>query len=167
MNDTQYLAITGELWGVVHEWYKDKWPWYIETALYCNHVRGGVYKLDSSCLSVCLSIYPAIIHGYYRYITVSWHYKMVQYDLILHTALEWMNQNIYQNFNPQNRFHNLPSVRSYGLSLCMLWIERDRIALYWWMYNWTSMITLKSKCLTHCGLVTPYGDINLGQHWLR
>ena len=21
--------------------------------------------------------------------------------------------------------------------------------------------------LTHCGLVTPYGDINLGQHWLR
>ena len=22
-------------------------------------------------------------------------------------------------------------------------------------------------CLTHCGLVTPYGDIELGQHWLR
>ena len=21
--------------------------------------------------------------------------------------------------------------------------------------------------LTHCGLVTPHGDINLGQHWLR
>ena len=21
--------------------------------------------------------------------------------------------------------------------------------------------------LTHCGLVTPYGDIDLGQHWLR
>ena len=21
--------------------------------------------------------------------------------------------------------------------------------------------------VTHCGLVTPYGDINLGQHWLR
>ena len=21
--------------------------------------------------------------------------------------------------------------------------------------------------LTHCGLVTPYGDVDLGQHWLR
>ena len=21
--------------------------------------------------------------------------------------------------------------------------------------------------LTHCGLVTPYGDMELGQHWLR
>ena len=21
--------------------------------------------------------------------------------------------------------------------------------------------------LTHCGLMTPYGDIDLGQHWLR
>ena len=24
-----------------------------------------------------------------------------------------------------------------------------------------------STLLTHCGLVTPYGDANLGQHWLR
>ena len=23
------------------------------------------------------------------------------------------------------------------------------------------------KHLTHCGLVTPYGDIDLGLHWLR
>ena len=23
------------------------------------------------------------------------------------------------------------------------------------------------KGLTHCGLVTPYGDMALGQHWLR
>ena len=27
---------------------------------------------------------------------------------------------------------------------------------------------LTSKiCLTHCGLVTPYGDRYLGQHWLK
>ena len=23
------------------------------------------------------------------------------------------------------------------------------------------------SALTHCGLVTPYGDTDLGQHWLR
>ena len=22
-------------------------------------------------------------------------------------------------------------------------------------------------CLTHCGLETPYGDMELGQHWLK
>ena len=26
---------------------------------------------------------------------------------------------------------------------------------------------LSYQILTHCGLVTPYVDINLGQHWLR
>ena len=30
--------------------------------------------------------------------------------------------------------------------------------LYWYACRWI---------LTHCGLVTPYGDINLGQHWIR
>ena len=24
-----------------------------------------------------------------------------------------------------------------------------------------------NKCLTHCGLVMLYGDIDLGQHWFR
>ena len=23
------------------------------------------------------------------------------------------------------------------------------------------------RTLTHCGLMTPYGDIDLGQHWFR
>ena len=26
---------------------------------------------------------------------------------------------------------------------------------------------IENTCLTHWGLVTPYGDIELGQHWLR
>ena len=33
-NDTSYLALTGELWGVFREWFKEKWPRYIESALY-------------------------------------------------------------------------------------------------------------------------------------
>ena len=32
--------------------------------------------------------------------------------------------------------------------------------------NMSLKVTFK-KILTHCGLETPYGDIGLGQHWLR
>ena len=32
--DTPYLALVGELRGVFHELYEEKWPWYIESALY-------------------------------------------------------------------------------------------------------------------------------------
>ena len=28
-------------------------------------------------------------------------------------------------------------------------------------------VNLSEQVKTHCGLVTPYGDIDLGQHWLR
>ena len=34
--------------------------------------------------------------------------------------------------------------------------------------NFVEMTTFPFWCtLTHCGLVTPYGDMELGQHWLR
>ena len=38
---------------------------------------------------------------------------------------------------------------------------KDEPVHYW------HMASLRHNELTHCGLVTPYGDINLGQHWLR
>ena len=34
MNDTSYLSLTGELWVVFRELLKEKWPPYIESALY-------------------------------------------------------------------------------------------------------------------------------------
>ena len=37
-DDTQYLALTGELWCVFCEIFKENWPRYIESALYiCCH----------------------------------------------------------------------------------------------------------------------------------
>ena len=33
MNDTPYLALTGEIWGVIHDIFKEKLPRYIEGAL--------------------------------------------------------------------------------------------------------------------------------------
>ena len=43
--------------------------------------------------------------------------------------------------------------------------RKDKIPIYWNLQpDW-----LISQCfvLTHCGLVMPYGEINLSQHWLR
>ena len=33
--------------------------------------------------------------------------------------------------------------------------------------NEITEMTFVQTFLTHCGLVTPYGDMELGQHWLR
>ena len=33
--------------------------------------------------------------------------------------------------------------------------------------TWSSLVQAYLKHLIHCGLVTPYGDRDLGQHWLR
>ena len=33
-------------------------------------------------------------------------------------------------------------------------------------YPWHLFVTL-FRWLTHCGLVTPYGNVDMGQHWLR
>ena len=33
--------------------------------------------------------------------------------------------------------------------------------------SWGIHITKRERSLTHCGLATPYGDIDLGHHWPR
>ena len=39
-------------------------------------------------------------------------------------------------------------------------------ACFWIIINLCHMV-LYATVLTHCGLMTPYGDGDLGQHWLR
>ena len=34
-------------------------------------------------------------------------------------------------------------------------------------YKTVFFVAYMNRELGHCGLVTPYGDIYLGQHWLR
>ena len=34
-------------------------------------------------------------------------------------------------------------------------------------YKFENTVAFPWVKLTHCGLVTPYGDIDRGQHWLR
>ena len=64
------------------------------------------------------------------------------------------------------------SVRSNNFSIHKLY--RWHTAEVWeWMSNFTPHFTghfnlsMMGLQLTFCGLVTPYGDIALGQHWLR
>ena len=34
MNDTRFLALTAELWGIFHGILKEIWPWHVERTLY-------------------------------------------------------------------------------------------------------------------------------------
>ena len=59
-NDTPYLALTGDLRGVLREFFKGKWPRYIESALYFAMINTYgcrlykvVYARGSAFLVVC------------------------------------------------------------------------------------------------------------------
>ena len=55
------------------------------------------------------------------------HYSTVQYNMISHTTLQWLNQYIYQSLNSQLTSHTSPiAVR------CLLWgIWKELIVLKW------------------------------------
>ena len=52
-NDAPYLALTGELWGVFREFFKEKWLRYIESALYMN-LGDELFTLSWKC---CFVVY--------------------------------------------------------------------------------------------------------------
>ena len=56
--ETPYLNLTGELWGVFRELFKEKWPRYIESALYsiCSWYRMVTYLQESYGLSYVTSL---------------------------------------------------------------------------------------------------------------
>ena len=41
-----------------------------------------------------------------------------------------------------------------------------RLSILWYLTLFCGYLGKQMKNLTGCGLVTPYGDIDLGQHWL-
>ena len=62
--DTPYVALTGELWGVYRELYEEKWPRYIESALYykCTHLFKSVgnFQAHKGCLCRWIMLYLTI-----------------------------------------------------------------------------------------------------------
>ena len=79
-NDTLYLALTGEIWGVFRELYQEKSPRYIESALYTCTVGEYVFiTLYASQLYSNASVESSELKG---------HQSLFAYALeILHTAL--------------------------------------------------------------------------------
>ena len=56
--------------------------------------------------------------------TVECYHNGVKYKTILHTSLQWLRQNIYQNFNLQTTPISRPSGRAIG---CLLWRFRRKL----------------------------------------
>ena len=72
--------------------------------------------------------------------------------------------------------HKEQVMRSFDVLLCVS--LNKQLSCRWFkmscditvMDQYASATTVFVRCigtLTHCGLVTPYGDRDLGQHWLR
>ena len=67
-------------------------------------------------------------------------------------------------FVPKVRIDNIPA-------LVRLWLGADQETAdylnYWWLVYGRIYASLGLNELTHWGLVTPFGDLDLGQRWLR
>ena len=88
--------------------------------------------------------------------TVECRYNAIQYNMIFHTPLHWLTQNINQALHSQKTLHISPSWASYGVSIVMIWEKIDRIitaphCINWW-YNHYKHNTL---CTFH-GPLTRY-----------
>ena len=66
----------------------------------------------------CLLTPNALIHISYRNES---SYNAVQYNMILHTSLQWLRQTIYQSFNPQKTTLTSPQRASYGVIFVRIW----------------------------------------------
>ena len=58
----------------------------------------------------------------------------------------------------------------YDAPIASLWIYNSPYKTLTWSTSYFTMANSTRTCsiiLTHCGLMTPYGDRDLGQHWLR
>ena len=59
--------------------------------------------------------------------TVECRYKVVQYNMIFHTALYWLMQNINQTLNSHKKLHTSPLRASYAVSIVRIWEKIDHI----------------------------------------
>ena len=88
------------------------------------------------------------------------------------TRLQWVNSLWVTNETRLSIYivHCKIKLKHDMMKLC-IWLQlssskraKYHPAQYWYIYN---IIYDICKTLIHCGLVTPYGDIDLGQHGLR
>ena len=104
-----------------------------------------------------LTLLVAIMHSFLCNIleikTILWYFLFL-----------YKNDCIYLNFSLGSRVAIRKLTICCSISLKDIHSSEPRWIL---CYGCISGIDSVISNLTHCGLVTPYGDINLGQHWLR
>ena len=87
-----------------------------------DHVSCGEYRTDDKpyddenfyfCTPICCSRKQSLQYFVY---TVECHYNILQYNMVLHTLLQELRQNISQRLNPQKTPHTSPWWASYRVS---------------------------------------------------
>ena len=87
--------------------------------------------LISRCYHLCAESFwgNMEIHFYFQSLvnTAMCCCNTVQYNMIFHTSLQWLRQNIYQSLNPQKTPHTSSLWVSYGMYFVRNWKKIDRI----------------------------------------
>ena len=84
-------------------------------------------------------------------------------SLLMHiwvTRPEWVNE----VYTLSNKVNIVPDDALAIQGIIRLYTDWKMTSFTNHLYGWISATCV---ILTHCGLVTPYGDIDLGQHWHR
>ena len=61
--------------------------------------------------------------------TVEYHYNAAHYNIIVHTSLPWLRQNVNQAMLSQKTHHISPSQMSYGMSVIRIWEKIDQVLM--------------------------------------
>ena len=73
--------------------------------------------------------------------TAGCRYNAAQYNMIFHTALQWLKQNMNHSLNSQQTPHSSPLRASYGVSIVGIFEK------YWSRYNGTVLYVLSQTYL--------------------
>ena len=90
------------------------------------------------------------------------HYADDIFRCIFFNVNLWILSKISLKYVPQNLIDNEPA-----LVQIKAWCQIGDKPLCEPLIAWFADAYMHHLALTHCGLVTPLGDIDLGQHWLR
>ena len=80
-------------------------------------------------MPVTLACWLIFMKCIYRESGVTLWLNMVQYNMIMHTSLLWLRQNINQGLHSQKTPHNSPSRVSYGMSIVNIFEKTDRVIM--------------------------------------
>ena len=94
--------------------------------------------------------------------------KIFEYRLKIHWSLflrvqltifqHWFRSFFFSNIFIQGKIHSVQKLLGTGQAT-------SHYLKQWWLVYWRIFASLGLNELTHCGLVTPYGTIELAQHF--